>query len=158
MNLSYDFSMWWPEDKNSPNVAHACSKRWLKWVPNAWGYSCVTLSPGVINTEAWSWRLGVWHGVDCPTLLSGNSRKAMAHNGLSCQRWWWWWRYVIITDDWIVVSFKVVCSDGLMVFTCNYKGSFTPWLMVFPAIFYWEPYLSFSPQMIFVATSVYYLA
>jgi hypothetical protein len=50
-----------------PNVAHACRKRRLKWVPSAWGYSWVTLSPGVTNTETWPSRLGVGRGVDSPT-------------------------------------------------------------------------------------------
>jgi hypothetical protein len=39
--------------------SHACCKRQLKWVPSAWGYSWANLSPGVINMEAWSSRLGV---------------------------------------------------------------------------------------------------
>jgi hypothetical protein len=47
----------WPGLKNNPTVTHARRKRRLKWVPSAWGYSWVTLSPGVINTEAWSSRL-----------------------------------------------------------------------------------------------------
>jgi hypothetical protein len=54
------FSVWWREDKNNPNVAHACRKRRLKWVPSVWGYGWVSLYPGVTNTEAWSsWGLGV---------------------------------------------------------------------------------------------------
>jgi hypothetical protein len=46
-------------EKNSPTVAHACLKRRLKWVLGAWGYNCATQSPGVINMETWSSRLGV---------------------------------------------------------------------------------------------------
>jgi hypothetical protein len=52
--------VWWPRLKNSPTVTHACRKRRLKWVLIAWGYSWATLSLGVINTEAWSSRLGGW--------------------------------------------------------------------------------------------------
>jgi hypothetical protein len=59
-------SVRWPEDSNSSNVAHSCRKRRLKWVPSAWGYSRVTLSPGVPYTEAWSFRMGVGHGFDSP--------------------------------------------------------------------------------------------
>jgi hypothetical protein len=59
--------VWWLEDKNGPNAAHACRKRRLLWVPSAWGYSWVTLSPGVTNTEAWTSRLGAGSGVDSPT-------------------------------------------------------------------------------------------
>jgi hypothetical protein len=69
------FPVWWPGIKNSPNVAHACRKRRLKWVPNAWGCNWVTLPPGDINTEAWSSRLGV--GLTTPPfkkLLLGNLR------------------------------------------------------------------------------------
>jgi hypothetical protein len=50
-----------------PNVAHSYRKRRLKWVPIAWRYSWVTLSPRVTNTENWSSRLGVGRGVDSPT-------------------------------------------------------------------------------------------
>jgi hypothetical protein len=98
--ICFCISVWWPEDKNSPNVAHACRKRRLKWVPSAWGYSWVTLSPWVTNTEAWPSRLGVGRGTHSPTLYKSccqeiqrrNSqrlwllREAMAHKGLSCQR------------------------------------------------------------------------
>jgi hypothetical protein len=31
--------------KNSPNVAHACRKRRLKWAPSAWEYSWATRAP-----------------------------------------------------------------------------------------------------------------
>jgi hypothetical protein len=51
--------VWWPGLKNSPTVTHACRKRRLKWVPSAWGYSWATLSPGVINMEAWSSCFGI---------------------------------------------------------------------------------------------------
>jgi hypothetical protein len=36
-------------------------------LPSAQGYSWATLSPGVINTETWSSRLGVWRGANNPT-------------------------------------------------------------------------------------------
>jgi hypothetical protein len=48
------FPVWWPGNKNSPNVTHACRKRRLKWV--------ATLPLGDINTEAWSSGLGVGRG------------------------------------------------------------------------------------------------
>jgi hypothetical protein len=54
------FPALWPGVKNSPTVTHACRKRRLKLVPGAWGYSWVTLSQGVINTETWFSRLGGW--------------------------------------------------------------------------------------------------
>jgi hypothetical protein len=47
------------EEKNSPTVAHACRKRRLKWVLSAWWYNWATHSPGDINMETWSSRLGV---------------------------------------------------------------------------------------------------
>jgi hypothetical protein len=46
-------------EKNSPTVAHACLKRRLKWVLGAWRYNWATQSPGDINMETWSSRLGV---------------------------------------------------------------------------------------------------
>jgi hypothetical protein len=46
-------------EKNSPTVAHACRKRRLKWVFGAWGYKWATPSPGDINMEILSSRLGV---------------------------------------------------------------------------------------------------
>jgi hypothetical protein len=59
------FSVWWPEDKDNPDVAHACRKRRLKCVPSALAYSCVTLShtrrPGPP-----SWGMGV--GLTAPAL------------------------------------------------------------------------------------------
>jgi hypothetical protein len=54
-------------EKNSPTVAHACRKRRLKWVVSAWEYSWATQSPGDINMETWSSRLGVGRGADNPT-------------------------------------------------------------------------------------------
>jgi hypothetical protein len=54
-------------EKNSPTVVHACRKRRLKWVLGAWGYNWVTQSPGDINMETWSSRLGVGRGADDPT-------------------------------------------------------------------------------------------
>jgi hypothetical protein len=46
-------------EKNSSTEAHACRKRRLKWVLGAGGYNWVTQSPGDINMETWSFRLGV---------------------------------------------------------------------------------------------------
>jgi len=40
-------------------LAHAYRKRRLKWVLGAWGYNWATQSPGDINMETWSSRLGV---------------------------------------------------------------------------------------------------
>jgi hypothetical protein len=60
------FPVWWPGNKNSPTVTHACRKRRLKWVPGAWGITGPPLPLGDINTEAWSSRLG-W-GVGLTTL------------------------------------------------------------------------------------------
>jgi hypothetical protein len=50
-----DNSVLWPEDKNSPNVAHACRKRRLKWAPSAWGIA-----------GSWSSRLGLGVGFTAP--------------------------------------------------------------------------------------------
>jgi hypothetical protein len=63
-----NFPVWWPGNKNSPTVTHVCCKRWLKWVPGAWGYNWATLPLGDINTEVWSSRVGVGRGADNPTL------------------------------------------------------------------------------------------
>jgi hypothetical protein len=60
--------VWWAGLKNGPTVTHAYRKRRLKWVPSAWEYSWATLSPGVINTEAWSSRLGVGRWTNNPAL------------------------------------------------------------------------------------------
>jgi hypothetical protein len=60
--------VWWPGLKNSPTVTHACRKKRLKWVPSAWRYIWATLSPGVINMEAWSSRLGVGRWTNNPAL------------------------------------------------------------------------------------------
>jgi hypothetical protein len=60
-------------EKNSPTVVHACRKRRLKWVPRAWGYNWATQSPGNINMETWSSRLGVGRGADDPTPEKVNS-------------------------------------------------------------------------------------
>jgi hypothetical protein len=57
--IFFFYPVWWPGLNNSPTVTRACRKRRLERVPSAWGYSWATLSPGVINTEAWSSRLGV---------------------------------------------------------------------------------------------------
>jgi hypothetical protein len=54
-------------EKNSPTVAHACRKRRLKCVLGAWGYNWATQSPGDINTETWSSKLGVGRVADNPT-------------------------------------------------------------------------------------------
>jgi hypothetical protein len=53
-------------EKNSPTVAHACRKRRLKWLLGAWGYNWATQSPGDINMETWSSRLGVGRGATTP--------------------------------------------------------------------------------------------
>jgi hypothetical protein len=58
--------VWWPGNKNSPTVAHACRKRWPKCVPGAWVYNWATLPLRDINTEAWSSRVGL--GVGLTTL------------------------------------------------------------------------------------------
>jgi hypothetical protein len=61
VSMAHKFSMWWPEDKNSPSVAHAYLKKWLKWVPSAWEYSWVTASGGnkygglVLQFGGWAW-------------------------------------------------------------------------------------------------------
>jgi hypothetical protein len=68
--------VWWLEDKNSPNVAHACRKRRLKWIPIAWGYSWVTQSPGVTNNEAWPSRLGLSVGLAAPARKIPAIRKS----------------------------------------------------------------------------------
>jgi hypothetical protein len=60
-------------EKNSPTVAHACRKRRLKWVLAVWGYNWATQSPGDINMETWSSRLGVGRGADDPTPEKVNS-------------------------------------------------------------------------------------
>jgi hypothetical protein len=60
-------------EKNSPTVAHACRKRRLKWVLGAWGYNWATQSPGDINMETWSSRLGVGRGANDPIPEKVNS-------------------------------------------------------------------------------------
>jgi hypothetical protein len=60
-------------EKNSPTVAHACRKRRLKWVIGASGYNWATQSPGDINRETWSSRLGVGRGADDTTPEKVNS-------------------------------------------------------------------------------------
>jgi hypothetical protein len=62
------FPLRWPGLKNSPTVTHAWRQRRLKRVPSAWGYSWATLSPGVINTKAWSSRSGVGRWTNNPAL------------------------------------------------------------------------------------------
>jgi hypothetical protein len=62
------FSVWLLRNKNRPNVAHACCKRSLKWVPSVSGYNWATLPLGDINTEAWSSRMEVGRGANNPTL------------------------------------------------------------------------------------------
>jgi hypothetical protein len=61
-----EYSVWRQENKNSPTAAHACRERRLKWVASAWGCNWATLSPGDINAEAWSSRLGVERRVNNP--------------------------------------------------------------------------------------------
>jgi hypothetical protein len=60
-------------EKKSPTVAHACRKWRLKWLLGAWGYNWATQSPGYINMETWSSRLGVGRGADDPTPEKVNS-------------------------------------------------------------------------------------
>jgi hypothetical protein len=50
------FPVWWPGNKNSPTVTHACRKRRLKWV--------ATLPLGDMNAEAWSSGMGVGRGAN----------------------------------------------------------------------------------------------
>jgi hypothetical protein len=57
--LSENFPCVVTGEKNSPPVVHACRKRRLKWVLGALGYNWATQSPGDINVETWSSRLGV---------------------------------------------------------------------------------------------------
>jgi hypothetical protein len=53
--------VWWPGNKNSLTVTHACRKRRLKWI--------ATLPLGDINnTEAWSSGMRVGRGANNPTL------------------------------------------------------------------------------------------
>jgi hypothetical protein len=60
-------------EKNSFTVASACRKGRLKWVLGAWGYNWATQSPGDINMETWSSRLGVGRGANDPTPEKVNS-------------------------------------------------------------------------------------
>jgi hypothetical protein len=60
-------------EKISSTVADACRKRRLKWVSGAWGYNWAIQSPGDINMETWSSRLGVGRGADDPTPEKVNS-------------------------------------------------------------------------------------
>jgi hypothetical protein len=43
-------------------------RKYIKWVPGAWGYNWATLTLGDINTEASSSRMGVGRGANNPTL------------------------------------------------------------------------------------------
>jgi hypothetical protein len=56
----YKLSVWWPEDKNNPNVAHACRKRRLKWIPSVGiaGSPCLRVSQ-VRRRGPPGWGLGV---------------------------------------------------------------------------------------------------
>jgi hypothetical protein len=54
-------------------VAHACPKRRIKCVFGAWGYNWATQSPGDINMEIWSSRLGVGRRADDSTPEKVNS-------------------------------------------------------------------------------------
>jgi hypothetical protein len=64
-------------EKNSPTVAHAYRKRRQKWVLGAWGYNWATQSPGDINMETWSSRLGVGRGANDPTPEKNNRKPKM---------------------------------------------------------------------------------
>jgi hypothetical protein len=98
-------SVWWPEDKNSPNLAHTCRKRRPWRVPSAWGMAG---SPRLQGSEIRmpgppGWGLGVVltatprkiHIVrKSKEVTVGRGRllrKAMAYKRLSGQRWQWWW-------------------------------------------------------------------
>jgi hypothetical protein len=61
LTYQYTVPVWWPELKNSPTVAHACRKRWLKWVPK--------LNPKVSSDPC---RWGEWHRAKC--VFNGASR------------------------------------------------------------------------------------
>jgi hypothetical protein len=106
--------VWWPEDKNSPNVTHACCKRWLKWVTSAWGKAG---SPCLLRSQIRrpgppGWGFGIcWQPHPIEILLSGNRRKAMVHDMPPCQRWW---KYVRIR-----VSYLTVSTDSVQ-FHSNY--------------------------------------
>jgi hypothetical protein len=54
-------------------ISHACRKRRLKWVPGTWAYNWAFQSPGDINMETWSSRLGVGQGAHDPTPEKVNS-------------------------------------------------------------------------------------
>jgi hypothetical protein len=60
ISMACYYPVWWPGNKNSPTVTHACRKRRLKWV--------ATLHLGDINTETWSSGMGVERGANNPTL------------------------------------------------------------------------------------------
>jgi hypothetical protein len=62
-------------EKNSPTVAHACRKRRLKLVLGAWGYNWDTQSPGDINMETWSPRLGFGRGAETSPRKKSKVRK-----------------------------------------------------------------------------------
>jgi hypothetical protein len=65
---SFFHLIFWPGNKNSPTVTHACRKRRLKWV--------ATLPLGDINTEAWFSGMGVGRGANNPTLWKENCWEA----------------------------------------------------------------------------------
>jgi hypothetical protein len=88
--------VWWPGLKNSPTVTHACRKRRLKWVRSTWGYNWVTLFPGAINTETWSFRLGgLGAGLTIQSrkkVIVKKPQKGRRGPDLGCRAiWWWWW-------------------------------------------------------------------
>jgi hypothetical protein len=72
------FPVWWPGNKNSPSVTHACRKRRLKWV--------AILPLGDINTEAWSARMEVGHGANNPTLKPPRNLVGFCGGG-QCLSW-----------------------------------------------------------------------
>jgi hypothetical protein len=53
ITLIFGVLVWWPGNKNSPTVTHACRKRRLKWAPRAWG---IIGSPSLQGI--WIWRPG----------------------------------------------------------------------------------------------------
>jgi hypothetical protein len=90
--------VWWPGLKNSPTVTYSCRKRRLKWVPSTSGYSWAILSPGVINTETWSSRLGLGAGLTiqpCEKVIVTKPQQGRPGPDLGCRTiWWWWWWWV----------------------------------------------------------------
>ena len=76
-------------NKNSPNAVHACRRRQLKWILKFRGYSWTILSPGDINTEAWStsqWLANGWLPYPGKQLLSRNHNRCKNKVSLGLSR------------------------------------------------------------------------